>query len=151
MKETDHKIIGYARRSKGEKDDTKRAPFLLNLIVEKLKTRSQADKVFISPNFSTEDPFNERNENKREELMSRIVAKGDKQVKERIFHFCWKKVILVTIDFAGLFTSCEDTKSFLNSIKEIVVDLIPSQNKVRMWTSCDNLSTFSLSIDTKLT
>lgn len=33
MKEAGYEIIGYARKSKGEKDDMKRA-FLLNLMVE---------------------------------------------------------------------------------------------------------------------
>jgi hypothetical protein len=44
MKEAGYEVIGYARKSKGEKDDMKRIR-LLNLMVEKLKTRSLADKV----------------------------------------------------------------------------------------------------------
>ncbi|GAA5807048.1 hypothetical protein MFLAVUS_000398 [Mucor flavus] len=101
MKEAGYEIIGYARKSKGEKDDMKRV-FLLNLMVEKLKTRSLADRVFISPNSFAGDPFNKRDENKREELMSHIIANEDTQV------------ILVTIDYAGLTTNCEDMKSFLS-------------------------------------
>ncbi|KAG1150794.1 hypothetical protein G6F37_003320 [Rhizopus arrhizus] len=44
MKENGHEIVGYARKSKSEKDDIKRI-CLLNLMVEKLKTRSLADRV----------------------------------------------------------------------------------------------------------
>ncbi|KAG1048854.1 hypothetical protein G6F43_008787 [Rhizopus delemar] len=78
MKETGYEVIGYARKSKGEKDDIKRTR-LLNLMVENLKTRSLVDKVFISPNSSAGDPFSKRDENKREELMSQISANGDTQ------------------------------------------------------------------------
>lgn len=52
------------QKSKGEKDDMKRI-CLLNLTVEKLKTRSLADRVFVSPNSSASDPFNKREEKKR--------------------------------------------------------------------------------------
>ncbi|KAI7861276.1 hypothetical protein BDF14DRAFT_1751069 [Spinellus fusiger] len=87
MKEAGYEVIRYARKSKGEKDDMKRI-CLLNLMVEKLKTRSLADRVFVSPNLSAGDPFNKRDEKKREELMSHIIANGDTQGKERICHFC---------------------------------------------------------------
>ncbi|KAI8070533.1 uncharacterized protein B0P05DRAFT_580413 [Gilbertella persicaria] len=126
MKEAGYEIIGYARKSK---------VFLLNLMVEKLKTRSLADRVFISPNSFAGDPFNKRGENKREELMSHIIANGDTQDMLRYISDKKKKVILVTIDYAVLTTNCEDMKSFLSSIKEIAIDLIPSQNKVKMYTS----------------
>ncbi|CAO3681921.1 unnamed protein product [Rhizopus stolonifer] len=142
MKEAGYEIIGYARKSKGEKDDMKRV-YLLNLMVEKLKTRSLADRVFISPNSSAGDPFNKRDENKREELMSHIIANGDTQDMLRYISDKKKKVILVTIDYAGLTTNCEDMKSFLStysSIKEIAIDLIPSQNKAKMYTSQELLN-----------
>ncbi|EPB87880.1 hypothetical protein HMPREF1544_05287, partial [Mucor circinelloides 1006PhL] len=50
---------------------------MLNLVVEKLKTRSLTDRMFVSPNSSASDPFNKRDERKREEMMSHIIANGD--------------------------------------------------------------------------
>ncbi|KAI9475634.1 MAG: hypothetical protein EXX96DRAFT_506170 [Benjaminiella poitrasii] len=111
-KEAGYEVIGYARKSKGEKDDMKRR-CLLNLMVEKLKTRSLADRVFVSPISSAGDPFNKRDEKKREEVMTHIVANGDTQDMLRYISDKEKKIILVAIDYAGLTTNCEDMKSFL--------------------------------------
>lgn len=47
MKNTGYEIVGYARKSDGEKDDTKRVR-LLNLMIEKLETRSLVDEVFVT-------------------------------------------------------------------------------------------------------
>ena len=87
MKETGYEVVGYTRKSKGENDDMKRIR-LLNLMVEKLKTRSLADRVYVSPNSSAGDPFNKRDEKKPVEMMSQIIANGDTQGNERICHFC---------------------------------------------------------------
>ncbi|KAG2200731.1 hypothetical protein INT47_002775 [Mucor saturninus] len=62
MKEDGYEVVGYTRKSKGEKDDIIRIR-LLNLMLEKMKTRSLADRVFVSPNLSANDPFNQRDEN----------------------------------------------------------------------------------------
>ncbi|KAG2200750.1 hypothetical protein INT47_002794 [Mucor saturninus] len=59
MKEDGYEVVGYTRKSKGEKDDIIRIR-LLNLMLEKMKTRSLADRVFVSPNLSANDPFNQR-------------------------------------------------------------------------------------------
>lgn len=87
MKEDGYEVVGYTRKSKGEKDDIIRIR-LLNLMLEKLKTRSLADRVFVSPNSSANDPFNQRDEKKPVEMMSHLIANGDTQGKERTCHFC---------------------------------------------------------------
>lgn len=89
-------------------------------MLESRKTRSLADRVFISPNSFAGDPFNKRDENKREELMSHIIANGDTQDMLRYISDKKKKVILVTIDYAGLTTNCEDMKSFLSTYSTTV-------------------------------
>ncbi|OBZ85791.1 hypothetical protein A0J61_06152 [Choanephora cucurbitarum] len=110
MKEAGYEIIGYARKMKDENDDIKRI-CLLNLMIEKLKTRSLADKVFVSPNSFVGEPFNKRDE-KREDLMSHIVASRDTQDLLRYISDKEKKVELVTIDYAGLTINCKDMKNF---------------------------------------
>ncbi|KAI7857911.1 hypothetical protein BDC45DRAFT_543989 [Circinella umbellata] len=99
-----YKVVGYTRKSKGEKDNTVRIRFL-NLMLEKLKTRSLADKLFVSPKSLTDDPFNQRDKKK-----------------------------------TSLTTNCEDLKSFVSSVKEIVIDQILSKNQVRMYTSGELLN-----------
>ncbi|KAI7896050.1 uncharacterized protein EV154DRAFT_493345 [Mucor mucedo] len=112
-------------------------------MLEKLKTRSLADRVFVSPNSSANDPFNQRDEKKPVEMMSHLIANGDTQDMLRYISDKEKKIILVAIDYAGLTTNCEDLKSFLStysSVKEIVIDQILSKNKVRMYTSGELLN-----------
>ncbi|KAI9267295.1 hypothetical protein EDC94DRAFT_633994 [Helicostylum pulchrum] len=139
MKETGYEVVGYTRKSKGEKDDIIRIR-LLNLMLEKLKTRSLADKVFVSPNSSADDSFNQRDEKKPVEMMSYLIANGDTQDMLKYISDKEKKIILVAIDYAGLTINCEDLKSFLSSVKEIVIDQILSKNKVRMYTSGELLN-----------
>lgn len=87
MKDSGYEIVGYARKSIGEKDDMKRVR-LLNLMIEKLKARSLAGKVFVSPKSSVGDPFDKRDEKKQVEQMSVINSDGDTQGKEMIRHLC---------------------------------------------------------------
>lgn len=47
-----------------------------------MKTRSLVGKVFISPKPSTGNQFSQREERKRKELMSHIIAEGETQGKE---------------------------------------------------------------------
>ncbi|CEG80523.1 hypothetical protein RMATCC62417_14845 [Rhizopus microsporus] len=63
MKDNGYEIVGYTQKSIDEKDDMKRMR-LLNLMIEKLKTRSLVDKVFVSPKSSAGDPFDKRDEKK---------------------------------------------------------------------------------------
>ncbi|KAI9245017.1 hypothetical protein EDC94DRAFT_637933 [Helicostylum pulchrum] len=131
MKEIGYEVVGYTRKSKGEKDDIIRIR-LLNLMLEKLKTRSLADKVFVSPNSEMKK--------KPVEMMSYLIANGDTQDMLKYISDKEKKIILVAIDYAGLTTNCEDLKNFLSSVKEIVIDQILSKNKVRMYTSGELLN-----------
>lgn len=55
----DFNIIGYARKSPGEKDKEKRAR-LLRIMIDKLKTRSLVQEVFVSECSSANDPLNTR-------------------------------------------------------------------------------------------
>ncbi|KAI9341600.1 hypothetical protein BD770DRAFT_398986 [Pilaira anomala] len=86
MKEARYEVIGYTRKLTGEKDDMKRT-CLLNLTVKKPKTRSLADRVFVSPNSSASNPFNKREEKKKTDVSHNCKWRHT-QGKERICHFC---------------------------------------------------------------
>ncbi|KAG1612699.1 hypothetical protein G6F46_008295 [Rhizopus delemar] len=142
MKDNGYEIVGYARKSIGEKDDMKRVR-LLNLMIKKLKTRSLVDKVFVSPKSSAGDPFDKRDEKKQVELMSVINSDGDTQDMLKYINDKNKKIVLVAIDFAGLTTNCQGLKSFLSiysNSKEVAIDYISSKNEVKMYTSGELLN-----------
>ncbi|GAA5796711.1 hypothetical protein HPULCUR_002086 [Helicostylum pulchrum] len=94
LKKENYKIIGYARKSKNEKNENIRIR-LLNQMAQKLEERSLVDMVFMSPNTNSNEPITNRDVSKNNEMMSQLKANGDTQV-------------IVTIDYAGLTTNCED-------------------------------------------
>lgn len=62
QKESGIEIVGYARKSPGEKDEANRTK-LLQRMIEKLKSRSLVDKVFVSKISTAGQPFYERDVN----------------------------------------------------------------------------------------
>ncbi|RCH78324.1 hypothetical protein CU098_007031, partial [Rhizopus stolonifer] len=62
QKSNGFEIVGYARKSPGEKDKEKRAR-LLRTMIDKLRSRSLVDKVFVSQSSLANEPFNKRDIN----------------------------------------------------------------------------------------
>ena len=81
MKDNRYEIVGYARKSIGEKDDMKQVR-LPKLMIEKLKTRLLANRVFVSPKSSAGDPLDKRDEKKQIELMSMIIQMETLKVRK---------------------------------------------------------------------
>ncbi|KAG2233965.1 hypothetical protein INT48_006457 [Thamnidium elegans] len=97
QKELGLEIIGYARKSfsdKNEENSTK----LLRMMVEKLRSQSLVDKVFVSKTSAANQPFHKRDINQ-----DNIEGTDG----------CTTEVILVVLDYAGLTTNVEDLKEFL--------------------------------------
>ncbi|KAI8968621.1 hypothetical protein BDB01DRAFT_733140, partial [Pilobolus umbonatus] len=136
LKDENHRIIGYARKSKNEKDDDSRIR-LLNQMAQKLEERSLVDMVFMSPTTNSNEPISSRDISKDNEMMSQLKAHGDTQVLLKYISN-EEKIVIVTIDYAGLAINCEDLQVFLEdhkNNKRIFVDLIPYTNTVKMYTS----------------
>ncbi|CEP07727.1 hypothetical protein [Parasitella parasitica] len=115
MKEAGYEVIRYARKSK-----------------------DRWHKSVCQSKFVSSDSLNKRDEKKRKELISHIIANGDTQDMLRSITDKEEKIMLVAIDYAGLTTNCEDMRSFLStdsSIEEIAIYLILSQNKARVFTT----------------
>lgn len=127
QKKNGFKIIGYARKSPGEKDTEKRAR-LLRTMIDKLKSRSLIQNVFVSECSSANDPLHKRDAGQVGFEGADGSTKGNTQC---MLKTCWinmmscfldmleflkvseSKVILVTLDYAGLSTNVEDLKEFL--------------------------------------
>ncbi|KAI8979871.1 hypothetical protein BDB01DRAFT_851999 [Pilobolus umbonatus] len=138
LKDENHRIIGYARKSKNKKDDDSRIR-LLNQMAQKLEERSLVDMVFMSPTTNSNEPISSRDISKDNEMMSQLKAHGDTQGKLLLKYISnEEKIVIVTIDYAGLAINCEDLQVFLEdhkNNKRIFVDLIPYTNTVKMYTS----------------
>lgn len=80
LKKENYKIIGYARKSKNEKNENIRIR-LLNQMAQKLEERSLVDMVFMSPNTNSNEPITNRDVSKNNEMMSQLKANGDTQGK----------------------------------------------------------------------
>ncbi|KAL9543033.1 hypothetical protein PS6_009503 [Mucor atramentarius] len=100
QKESGMEIVGYARKSPGEKDEANRTK-LLQRMIEKLKSRS-----LIS---TAGQPFYERDVNQD----SFEGSDGSTVDLIEFLNSTKKKVILVALDYAGLSTNVEDLKEFL--------------------------------------
>ncbi|KAI9267368.1 hypothetical protein BY458DRAFT_437347, partial [Sporodiniella umbellata] len=111
LKENGHEIIGYIRKSTGEKDDSIRIR-LLNQMSTNLKERSLVTKVFASVSCNANQPLLARDLKKNTDMLSKITADGDMQ--DLLSYICTKdKICIVVIDFAGLATNSKDLEQFL--------------------------------------
>ncbi|KAG0985021.1 hypothetical protein G6F57_002874 [Rhizopus arrhizus] len=117
LKENGHEIIGYIRKSTGEKDDSTRIR-LLNQTSANLKERSLVTKVFASASCDANQPLLARDLKKNTDMLSKITADGDMQ--DLLAHIRGKeKIYIVVIDFAGLTTNSEDLEKILRNQSEI--------------------------------
>ncbi|KAG1164499.1 hypothetical protein G6F46_003360 [Rhizopus delemar] len=125
-------IIGYARKSPGEKDKEKRAR-LLRIMIDKLKTRSLVQEVFVSECSSANDPLNTRDADQ----MGFEGADGSTKDMLEFLRVSESGVILVTLDYASLTTNVEDLKEFLREhecVQKIVVDRLPVKPEMEVFT-----------------
>ncbi|KAI9254942.1 hypothetical protein EDC94DRAFT_587290 [Helicostylum pulchrum] len=99
-----------ARKSKNEKNENIRIR-LLNQMAQKLEERSLVDMVFMSPNTNSNEPITNRDVSKNNEMMSQLKANGDTQDMLKYISN-EEKIVIVTIDYAGLTTNCEDLQVF---------------------------------------
>ncbi|KAL7312371.1 hypothetical protein PS15m_008135 [Mucor circinelloides] len=123
QKESGMEIVGYARKSPGEKDEANRTK-LLQRMIEKLKSRS-----LIS---TAGQPFYERDVNQD----SFEGSDGSTVDLIEFLNSTKKKVILVALDYAGLSTNIEDLKEFLRkqkNITKILIDRLPITSEVETY------------------
>ncbi|KAG2236192.1 hypothetical protein INT48_003811 [Thamnidium elegans] len=108
QKSNGFKIVGYARKSPGDKDKEKRAR-LLRTMIDKLRSRSLVDKVFVSQSSLANEPF------KKRDINDDVFEGADGSTRDLLnfLNFSEMQVILVTLDYAGLSTNIEDLKEFL--------------------------------------
>ncbi|OAD70320.1 hypothetical protein PHYBLDRAFT_148864 [Phycomyces blakesleeanus NRRL 1555(-)] len=121
-----HEIVGYIRKSTGEKDDITRIR-LLNQISVNLRERSLVTKVFASFSCESNQPLLARDLKKNTGVLSGIIADGDMQV----------------IDFTGLTTNPEDLEQFLKNspnIVKIIIDKLPYTNTIHIYNSDELLN-----------
>ncbi|CEP09884.1 hypothetical protein [Parasitella parasitica] len=104
-------IVGYARKSISEEDDSVRHRLILTSMITKLKTKLLCGKVFVSPFSNSDTEFEKRDRNAQasmEDLLLYLVSET-------------RMIRLV----AGLTTNLEDLRSFVSKhkcIKEIIID-----------------------------
>ncbi|KAI9359712.1 hypothetical protein BD770DRAFT_419320 [Pilaira anomala] len=101
-------------------------------MVEKLKSRSLVDKVFVSKTSTANQPFHERdiNENNIEGTDGSTIDFIE------FLNSTKKEVILVALDYAGLSTNVEDLKEFLSkqrNITKIIIDRLPITSEVEIY------------------
>ncbi|KAI9468525.1 MAG: hypothetical protein EXX96DRAFT_629990 [Benjaminiella poitrasii] len=123
--DTKYITIGYARKS--PTDETKESRIrLLQLMVNKLYFRGKCEEVFVSPICKADQPILERDSPKLDDLLLHLKGfHGDISDLVARVHFSQKPFRLVIIDYAGLSTSPNDIRIFLeqcSNIKEVVVD-----------------------------
>ncbi|KAG0847737.1 hypothetical protein G6F17_012265 [Rhizopus arrhizus] len=131
QKKNGFKIIGYARKSPGEKDTEKRAR-LLRTMIDKLKSRSLIQKVFVSECSSANDPLHKRDAGQ----VGFEGADGSTKDMLEFLKVSESKVILVTLDYAGLSTNVEDLKEFLReyeSVEKVVADRLPVKPEMEIF------------------
>ncbi|KAI8095814.1 hypothetical protein BDF21DRAFT_374229 [Thamnidium elegans] len=141
LKENGHEIIGYIRKSTGEKDDSTRIR-LLNQMSTNLKERSLVTKVFASASCDANQPLLARDLKKNTDMLSKITADGGMQdlltyIRTR------DKVCIVVIDFAGLTTNSKDLEQFLRNnpnIVKLIVDKLPHTNSIHVYNSDELLN-----------
>ncbi|KAG1164713.1 hypothetical protein G6F37_000054 [Rhizopus arrhizus] len=122
--DTKHITIGYARKS--PTDETKESRIrLLQLMVNKLYFRGKCEEVFVSPICKADQPILERDSPKQDDLLLNLKeSHGDISDLIARVHFSQKPFRLVIIDYAGISTSPNDIRIFLeqcSNIKEVVV------------------------------
>ncbi|KAG0735269.1 hypothetical protein G6F23_011707 [Rhizopus arrhizus] len=131
QKKNGFKIIGYARKSPGEKDTEKRAR-LLRTMIDKLKSRSLIQNVFVSECSSANDPLHKRDAGQ----VGFEGADGSTKDMLEFLKVFESKVILVTLDYAGLSTNVEDLKEFLReyeSVEKVVADRLPVKPEMEIF------------------
>ncbi|KAI9249081.1 hypothetical protein EDC94DRAFT_527904 [Helicostylum pulchrum] len=106
-------------------------------MVDKLRSRSMVDKVFVSETSAVNQPFHNRDINE-----ANIEGTGDTTIDFIGFLNSTKKeVILVVLkyiilDYAGLTTNVEDLKEFLSeqrNITKIIIDRLPITSEVEIY------------------
>ncbi|KAI8091724.1 hypothetical protein BDF21DRAFT_436578 [Thamnidium elegans] len=97
-------------------------------MVEKLRSQSLVDKVFVSKTSAANQPFHKRDINQDN------IEGTDGCTTVLKFHK--KEVILVVLDYAGLTTNVEDLKEFLSkqrNITKIIIDRLPITYEVEIY------------------
>ncbi|KAI9299752.1 hypothetical protein BJ944DRAFT_235425 [Cunninghamella echinulata] len=122
-----YQLVGYARKSPGTEDDTTRAK-LLQRMVNNLKERSYAEKVFISTKSLSNEAITSRDMNSNDSIIN-MLDKVDGNTQEMLSVISeLDKVCLIVLDYSGLSTNCLDIKHFIRNnvnIKKIIIDCYP--------------------------
>ncbi|ORE13746.1 hypothetical protein BCV71DRAFT_188603, partial [Rhizopus microsporus] len=125
LKDESYHVIGYARKSTCEKDDALRV-HLLNQMCKNLKDMSLVCKVFASVHCNANESLLERDLNKQEYILLQIHADFC-SLDMLVYISSMERLCIVTIDFAGLITNCENLKALLNgSSRPILIDKLAS-------------------------
>ncbi|CDH48846.1 predicted protein [Lichtheimia corymbifera JMRC:FSU:9682] len=120
QKEQGIKVIGYARKSKGEEslDDRTR---LLRKMANNLQDRSLVDLVYASPPSSSNEKLANRNDNGVE------AVEGTDGTTQKLIEYLNSSVMhifLVYLGYAGLTTNVDDLQQFLAKDYHILVKSI---------------------------
>jgi hypothetical protein len=86
-------IVGYARKSPGYEDETKRIE-VLNRMVQCLRGRSLSEKVFVSPSCLAADTLTSRDLNEQANLLDKLTG-VDGSTQGITYYICVLKTILI--------------------------------------------------------
>ncbi|KAG2201915.1 hypothetical protein INT46_001574 [Mucor plumbeus] len=141
LKESGHEVIGYIRKSTGEKDDNIRIRLLKQMCCN-LRERFLVTKVFASVSCNANQPFLARDSKKNHDMLSKINVDGDMQ-DLLAYIYTKEKICIVAIDFAGLTMNCEDLELFLKNhrnIVKLIIDKLPYSNSIHVYNSDELLN-----------
>ncbi|ORX46051.1 hypothetical protein DM01DRAFT_1272633, partial [Hesseltinella vesiculosa] len=107
--------IGYARKSFGKESPIKRTQ-LLQSMIEKLRSRCLARKVYVSPRCSASMPLNDRDRKADSQSTADLLSHcaGTMQDLLHRLRTNMKPIRLVIIDYAGFSTDFGDIQRFFN-------------------------------------
>ncbi|CAO3684585.1 unnamed protein product [Umbelopsis vinacea] len=124
LKADGYHIVGYARKSPGNEDSETRAR-LLQEMVERLRSRSLVDRVFISASSSSSDPLHTRDVKVNHEVWSQLKeVNGNTQDMITYLHDT-KNVCIVAIDSAGFSTNAQHVRNFTSdntNLSKIIIE-----------------------------
>ncbi|KAI8066485.1 hypothetical protein BC940DRAFT_347512 [Gongronella butleri] len=132
-KDEGYEIVGYCRKSVDKTITYADRRRLLERMVEKLKSRSMASKVFVSFESQAHTELASRDKNARSSRNQ--LGDGDTQSMLTALKDSTNPIILVILDYAGLTTNTPDLKNFLlefDKVHYIYIDKTPWQAHVEM-------------------
>ncbi|KAI8063942.1 hypothetical protein BDF21DRAFT_388890 [Thamnidium elegans] len=113
-------------------------------MADRLRERCSVKTVYASPVSNSRDEIASRDLCEKSHGLLKQLSCVSGSTQDMMNHIKTSKqaICLIVIDFAGLSSDCEDIKSFVRShrkLKTIVIDSLPVNNTVKMFTRQDIL------------